>query len=106
MIAPAKSHCAALHSASNTTGSIAEGGFTLAIYSLGLAVPFLLTAIAFTRMTTAFDVVKRHYAALMAVGGVFLIVMGVLVYTNEITQFNIWAQDLVDGLGLDFLNGI
>jgi cytochrome c-type biogenesis protein len=89
-----------------TTGSITQGGFTLAIYSLGLAVPFLLTAIAFTRMTTAFDLVKRHYAALMAVGGVFLIVMGVLVYTNEITQFNIWAQDLVDGLGLDFLNGI
>jgi cytochrome c-type biogenesis protein len=89
-----------------TTGSITQGGFTLAIYSLGLAVPFLLTAIAFTRMTTAFDLVKRHYAALMAVGGVFLIVMGVLVYTNEITQFNIWAQDLVDSLGLDFLNGI
>jgi cytochrome c-type biogenesis protein len=89
-----------------TTGSVFEGGLTLGVYSLGLAVPFLLTAIAFTRMTTAFDFVKRHYAALMAIGGVFLIVMGVLVYTNEITQFNIWAQDLVDGLGLDFLNGI
>jgi cytochrome c-type biogenesis protein len=89
-----------------STGSVFEGGLTLAVYSLGLAIPFLLTAIAFTRMTSAFDVVKRHYAGLMATGGVFLIVMGVLVYTNEITQFNIWAQDLVDSLGLDFLNGI
>jgi len=32
--------------------------------------------------------------------------MGVLVYTNEITQFNIWAQDAANSLGLDFLNGI
>lgn len=96
----------AILSLAGTTGSVLEGGITLAVYSLGLAIPFLLTAIAFTRMSTAFDFVKRHYAVLMAIGGVFLIVMGVLVYTNEITRFNIWAQDLVDGLGLDFLNGI
>ena len=57
-------------------------------------------------MTTAFDFVKRHYAVLMAIGGVVLIMMGVLVFTGELTQFNIWAQDLVDSLGLDFLNGI
>ena len=63
-------------------------------------------AIAFTRTTTAFDLVKRHYGALMATGGVLLIVMGVLVYTNEITQFNIWARNLVESVGLDFLNGI
>jgi cytochrome c-type biogenesis protein len=96
----------AILSLAGTTGSVLEGGITLAVYSLGLAIPFLLTAVAFTRMSTAFDFVKRHYAVLMAIGGVFLIVMGVLVYTNEITRFNIWAQDLVDGLGLDFLNGI
>jgi cytochrome c-type biogenesis protein len=88
------------------TGSLFQGGLTLAVYSLGLAVPFLLTAVAFTRMTTAFGFVKRHYGALMATGGVFLIVMGVLVYTNEITQFNIWAQEAVEAIGLDFLNGI
>ncbi len=89
-----------------TGGSVWEGGITLAVYSLGLAIPFLLTAIAFTRMTTAFDAVKRHYAWVMAIGGVFLIIMGVLVFTGEIRQFNIWAQDFVDWLGLDFLNGI
>ena len=90
----------------STTDSVWKGGVTLAVYSLGLAIPFLLTAIAFSRMTTAFDFVKRHYSWLMAIGGIFLIVMGVLVYTNEITRFNIWAQDLANSLGLDFLNGI
>jgi len=41
----------------------------LAVYSLGLAIPFLLTAIAFTRMTTTFSIVKRHYREIMALGG-------------------------------------
>lgn len=89
-----------------TTGSVWEGGVMLAVYSLGLAIPFLLTAIAFARMTSAFALIKRHYAVVMAIGGAFLIVMGVLVYTGEVNQFNSWAQQTVDWLGLDFLNGI
>lgn len=97
---------AAILGLAGTTTSLWEGGLMLAVYSLGLAIPFLLTAVAFTRMTGAFAVVKRHYSVLMAVGGVFLIVMGVLVYTGEINQFNRWAQDAVDAVGLDFLNGI
>ena len=47
----------------------AHGAFLLAVYSAGLAIPFLLTALAFDRMTTAFDVVKRHYAVIIAMGG-------------------------------------
>jgi cytochrome c-type biogenesis protein len=97
---------AAILGLASVSGSVWEGGLTLAVYSLGLAIPFLLTAIAFTRMATAFEVVKRHYAWVMAIGGVLLIAMGILVLTGEIRQFNIWAQDFVDWLGLDFLNGI
>lgn len=89
-----------------STGSVWQGGAMLAVYSLGLAIPFLLTAIAFTRMTSAFALVRQNYAVVMAIGGVFLIVMGVLVYTGEVNQFNSWAQQTVDWLGLDFLNGI
>ncbi len=89
-----------------TTDSIWEGGVMLAVYSLGLAIPFLLTAIAFARMTSAFALVKRHYAVVMAIGGAFLIAMGTLVYTGEVNQFNSWARQTVDWLGLDFLNGI
>jgi cytochrome c-type biogenesis protein len=89
-----------------TTGSVWQGGALLAVYSLGLAIPFLLTAIAFTRMTSAFALVKQNYAVVIAIGGVFLIVMGTLVYTGEVNQFNSWAQRTVDWFGLDFLNGI
>ena len=43
-------------------------------------------------MTTAFSVVKRHYQAIVAVGGVILIAMGVLIVTGEFTQLNAEAQ--------------
>lgn len=90
----------------STTESVWQGGVTLAVYSLGLAIPFLLTAVAFTRMTTAFAVVKRHYREIMAVGGLVLIVMGVLVYTGELFRLNIEAQQWLDDLGINFFNEI
>jgi cytochrome c-type biogenesis protein len=88
---------------SETTG---RGAYLLAWYSAGLAIPFLLTAVAFNRMTTVFTAVKRHYGAIMAVGGAILVVMGVLIWTGELTQLNIEAQKLLNNVGLDFLTGI
>lgn len=88
------------------SGSLLEGAVTLLFYSAGLAIPFLITAIAFTRMTTAFAFVKRHYAVIMASGGVVLIIMGVLVYTGELTQLNIEAQRALDDLGINFFNEV
>jgi cytochrome c-type biogenesis protein len=70
------------------SGSAARGALLLAFYSAGLAIPFLLTAIAFTRMTSAFAVVKRHYRVIIAVGGLVLIVMGVMIWTGELTRLN------------------
>jgi cytochrome c-type biogenesis protein len=86
--------------------STAHGAYLLAWYSAGLAIPFLLTTIAFTEMTTAFGFVKRHYAVIVATGGAILVVMGVLIVTGELTQLNVEAQKLLNGLGLDFLYGI
>jgi cytochrome c-type biogenesis protein len=57
-------------------------------------------------MTTAFAVVKRHYQAIVATGGVILIAMGVLIWTGELTQLNIEAQRLLSELGLDFWNSV
>ncbi|MEO8092746.1 MAG: cytochrome c biogenesis protein CcdA, partial [bacterium] len=72
---------AAILSAAALTGSAAHGALLLAFYSAGLGVPFLLTAIGFSRMTAVFSVVGRHYAAIVAVGGAILIVMGILILT-------------------------
>ena len=96
----------AILTAASLSESTGRGAYLLGWYSAGLAIPFLLTAVAFNRMTTLFAVVKRHYAAIVAVGGAILVVMGVLIWTGELTQLNIEAQKLLDSVGLDFLYGI
>jgi cytochrome c-type biogenesis protein len=93
---------AAILSAAALSQSAASGAYLLAFYSAGLAIPFLVAALAFSRATTAFAVVKRHYGAIIATGGVILIGMGVLVYTGELWQLNIEAQRFLDRFGLNF----
>jgi cytochrome c-type biogenesis protein len=78
----------AILSAAALSSSEARGALLLAVYSAGLAIPFILTAIAFSRMATAFAVVKRHYNVIIAIGGLVLIVMGVLILTGETTRLN------------------
>jgi cytochrome c-type biogenesis protein len=82
-------------------GEAAHGAFLLAVYSLGLAVPFLLTALAFTRATTAFALIKRHYRAIVATGGAILVAMGVLILSGGFTELNVWAQKVTSELGLN-----
>jgi cytochrome c-type biogenesis protein len=93
-------------SAAATQNTVGKGGILLAFYSLGLAVPFLLTAIAFTRMTTAFRWLRDRYLIVTAVSGVILITMGLLLFTGELQRLNIEAQDALDGLGLNFFKSV
>jgi cytochrome c-type biogenesis protein len=95
---------AAILSAAAISDSAGHGAWLLAVYSAGLAIPFLLTALAFTRMTTAFAVVKRHYGAIMAAGGAILVAMGVLIWTGELFRLNAEVQSFFDGLGLNIWN--
>ncbi len=96
----------AILGAASLSGSAGRGAFLLAVYSAGLAIPFLLTAVAFSRMTTAFVVVKRHYQLIVATGGVILIAMGLLIWTDQLTQLNTEAQRWMSELGLEFLTGV
>jgi len=99
-VGPTLASILAAASASNTVG---HGGMLLAFYSAGLAVPFLLTAVAFDRATTGFRWIRNHYMLVTAASGAVLIVMGVLMLTGEMTRMNIQAQVWLHDLGLDFL---
>ena len=85
------------------TDSRYHGMVLLLFYSLGMAVPFLLTAVLFNRATGAFRFIRDHYAFVTACSGVILIVMGVLIFTNEITRLNSEAQSFLGNLGLDWI---
>jgi cytochrome c-type biogenesis protein len=87
--------------AASVSDTVAKGGILLLFYSLGLAVPFLLTAVAFTRATAAFRWLRDRYLIITAVSGVVLITMGVLLFTGELTQLNIEAQQALDSVGLN-----
>jgi cytochrome c-type biogenesis protein len=90
-------------SAAATSTTVGHGGVLLAFYSLGLAVPFLLTAVAFDRATTAFRWIRDHYMIITVVSGLVLIAMGTMILTGELTRLNVEAQRWLSGLGLDFL---
>ena len=78
----------------------------LAFYALGLAVPFILSALAFSTFSGVFRFFRDHYREITFVSGVVLIVMGVLLYTNELTRLNSEALSLMDDLGINFFNEI
>jgi cytochrome c-type biogenesis protein len=82
------------------SSSAAHGALLLAFYSAGLAIPFLLIALAFERMTGALAVVKRNFPVIIAIGGAVMIVLGVLILTGEFTVLNTKAQELTTTLGL------
>ena len=94
----------AIITAAGVSGSAAHGAFLLAVYCAGLAVPFLITGLAFGTMTSALGVVRRHYAVVIAAGGVVLIGMGVLIWTGEFTQLNTTVNHWLQTLGLPDLN--
>ena len=89
-----------------TDQSVATGAGLLAVYSAGLGLPFLLTAIGFDRVRRGFGWIKRHYAAIQVGAGVVLVAMGVLVYTNELFRLNIEVQKLLSDLGLNLFQSV
>jgi cytochrome c-type biogenesis protein len=96
----------AILSAAAVTDSAGRGALLLAVYSLGLGLPFLLSAIGFGRMTEVLKPVRRHYGIVIGIGGLILIGMGVLVLTGELFRLNIEIQQWLESLGLDFWNSV
>lgn len=65
--------------------TIAEGVLLLAIYSLGLGVPFLLTSMAIDRFFSVAAAIRRHYHAIELTSGGLLVAIGVLIFTGQLT---------------------
>ena len=92
----------AILTAAGTQQTVGKGAVLLAFYALGLAVPFLLCAVAFSSVSGFFRFFRNHYTAITVVSGVVLVVMGVMLFTNELTRLNSEALALMDRLGINF----
>jgi cytochrome c-type biogenesis protein len=90
--------------AASVQDTVGKGAVLLLFYSAGLAVPFLITAVAFTRATSAFRWLRDRYLIITGLSGAVLIAMGILLFTGDLTTLNIKAQQALNDLGLNFFN--
>jgi cytochrome c-type biogenesis protein len=68
--------------------TVFEGITLLAVYSAGLAVPFLVAGYSLDAFFSAFRRIKRHFRTLEIVSGCLLMGVGFLLVTNQMTWFN------------------
>jgi cytochrome c-type biogenesis protein len=92
----------AILTAASTRATVGQGGVLLAFYAAGLAVPFVLSALLFSRATRFFAFFRDRFTLIAAASGVVLIVMGALLYAGELTRLNGEALSLMERLGINF----
>ncbi len=76
---------AAILALAGRSGHALDGALLLAVYSLGLGVPFLLSGLLFTRGLASFASLRRHTPLLVRGSGVILMVLGLLLATGQMT---------------------
>jgi cytochrome c-type biogenesis protein len=85
-------------------GGPAEGALLMAVYSLGLGVPFVLAGLGISRLTGALGWLRKHVRAVNLASGVLLVLVGLLFLTNRLFELSIWMQRSYTSLNLDFWN--
>lgn len=68
-----------------TKVDVMQGARLLTVYSMGIAVPFFLTALAVNSFLQYFNKVKKFIGVINVIGGIFLIIVGILVATNYLS---------------------
>ncbi|NCS99393.1 cytochrome c biogenesis protein CcdA [Candidatus Parcubacteria bacterium] len=88
-----------------TQGTVLSGAILLAIFSLGMGLPFLLVALGVSKATKYIQKIEPVMKWVTIVGGVFLIFLGVLLLTNNLSLLLEWGYGIVgDGFYNKFLN--
>lgn len=86
-----------------TSATAVQGGFLLAIFSLGLAIPFLIIALLFSRATRYIDSISKYLKWVSIIGGVFLILLGALLVTDNFGLTIQYGYELLDFINYDRL---
>ena len=69
-----------------TKESLSQGILLLAFYSLGLGIPFFLAGIGFNTFLRVFHKIKRYFNIIEIVSGIFLVIVGVLIFFNSFSS--------------------
>ena len=88
---------AAVQTLAYDTGTAGRGALLSAFYCFGLGVPFVVAGLAFRKSMGVFDVVKRHYRAVMRVGGGLLVLVGLLQVSGYYDKIVLHLQGWISG---------
>ena len=88
-------------SSPGSSDTVAEGAVLLAVYSLGLAVPFVLVGALFTRSMGAFRWLRDHYRAIQVVGGAIMVALGLLLFFERFYVLRVYLNRFLEWLGLE-----
>jgi len=78
-----------------------EGAGLLAVYSLGLAIPFVLAGALFTRAMGAFRWLRDHYRAIQFAGGLVMVALGLLLFFGRFYVLRIYVNRALEWIGLE-----
>jgi cytochrome c-type biogenesis protein len=81
----------------STSESVASGVGLLTLYSLGLGIPLFLAALGLGTFLSRMKQITRYLETVSLVSGVFLVVLGILFFTNSFAVFTGWLTE--SGLG-------
>jgi cytochrome c-type biogenesis protein len=80
---------------SASAGQAMYGGFLMLIYSIGLMIPFLIMAVASSIVLAQFEKLEKHLTLIKRIGGALIVLMGVLLMTNQLTAFSVFFENLL-----------
>jgi cytochrome c-type biogenesis protein len=84
-----------------SSDTVVEGAALLAVYSLGLAIPFVLAGALFTRAMGAFRWLRDHYRAIQFAGGLVMVALGLLLFFGKFYVLRIYVNRALEWFGLD-----
>jgi cytochrome c-type biogenesis protein len=82
------------------TGTIAQASLLLLVYSVGLAIPFVLVGLAFNRTMSASRWFRDHYGTLRIVSGAILVAIGFLLFLDRFWWLNVGVNRTLQFLGI------
>jgi cytochrome c-type biogenesis protein len=90
---------AAILAVAASEATVAKGAGLLAVYSLGLGIPFVAAAIAIEPFAAFLARFRKHLHRVEQVMGILLILTGIAFLTGTITQFSFWLLEAFPALG-------
>jgi cytochrome c-type biogenesis protein len=78
-----------------------EGALLLGVYSLGLAIPFVLAGAVFSQAMGAFRWLRDHYRAIQVGGGAIMVALGLLLFLERFYVLRVYLNRFLEWLGIE-----